>query len=188
MVRKLAWVVLTLVLSLPVSAVASTFVHMSQEELTAQSDAVIRGRIVEVSSFWNASATMILTEALIRVDETLVGQAPRYVTLRTFGGTVGSYTVEAAGFPEFRLNESMIAFIGADEDGSMRILGYREGQYRVMRSRDGEVLAVPMVENNARFLTKDGRLAPAPRPVPLRQLSAEIREHGRRAGRLVSAE
>jgi hypothetical protein len=188
MVRKLVWAGLALILALPVSVAASTFVHVSPRELTAQADAVIRGQVLEVRSFWNDSATMILTDALVRVDETLVGEAPRYVTLRTFGGTVGGYTVEAAGFPEFRQNESMVAFIKAGSDGTHEILGYREGQYRVMRSRSGQILAVSMVENEARYLTPDGRADAEPRVMPLGDFAARIRQFGRAAGRVVDGE
>jgi hypothetical protein len=186
MVRRLGWGLIGLVLAAPVAA--STFVHVSPQELTAQADAVIRGRVMEVHSYWNASATMIFTEALVRVDQTLVGEAPRYVTLRTFGGTVGSYTVEASGFPEFRQNESLVAFIKAGEDGTHEILGYREGQYRVMRSRTGEILAVSMVEGNARYLSADGRVAAEPQVQPFKDFAARIREYGRRAGRMVGDE
>jgi len=174
--------------ALPASATASTFVHVSTRELTARADAVIRGKILEVHSFWNDSATMILTEALVRVDETLVGEAPAYVTLRTFGGTVGDYTIEAAGFPEFRQNESMVAFIKAIDGGRHEVLGYREGQYRVMRSRSGEILAVSMVENEARYLSPDGRVDNEPRVLPLGDLAQRIRQFGRAAGRVVDGE
>jgi hypothetical protein len=188
MTRKLGLGAFALLLILALPVAASTFVHVSTQELTAQADAVIRGRVMEVNSYWNAEATMIFTEAVVRVDQTLVGTAPRYVTLRTFGGTVGSYTVEAAGFPEFRVNESMVAFIKAGADGTHEILGYREGQYRVMRTRTGEVVAVSMVDNGADYLAADGSRSAEPKVMALDAFSNRIREYGRRAGRLVASE
>jgi hypothetical protein len=82
----------------------------------------------------------------------------------------------------------MIAFIKAGTDGTHEILGYREGQYRVMRSRTGEILAVSMVEGNARYLSADGRVAAEPQVQPLKDFAARIREYGRRAGRMVGDE
>src|SRR5687768_18269384 len=82
MARRILVGLTALVLSaLPLAA--STFVHMSPEELVAGSDAVIRGKIVEVHSFWDAAGTLIHTEALVRVDERMIGEAPGFVTLRT---------------------------------------------------------------------------------------------------------
>ena len=181
MARRILVGLTALVLSaLPLAA--STFVHMSPEELVAGSDAVIRGKIVEVHSFWDAAGTLIHTEALVRVDERLLGEAPGFVTLRTVGGTVGSYTVEAHGFPEFRRNESLIAFIKHQADGTARIVGYREGQFRVLRTPEGRVWAMPMVEG--RYLTKDGRVAPPARTVTLEEFRERLRDidrNGRRA-------
>jgi hypothetical protein len=181
MARRIVLGLTALVLSaLPLAA--STFVHMSPEELVAGSDAVIRGRVVEVHSFWDAAGKLIHTEALVRVDERLIGEAAGFVTLRTVGGTVGSYTVEAHGFPEFRQNESLIAFIKQQQDGTARIVGYREGQFRVMRSPEGRVWAMPMVEG--RYLTKDGRQAPPARAVTLEEFRDRVRDIGRRQGRV----
>ena len=58
-----------------VPAVASTFVHMSPKELVAQADALIQGRVVEMSSFWTESGRLIATDVMIQVDETLLGEA-----------------------------------------------------------------------------------------------------------------
>ena len=75
---------------------------MTTKDLVAASDTVVRGRVVSVESFWNDPHTLIVTEAVFEVETPLVGTAPRYVTLRTAGGTVDGFTVEASGFPRFR--------------------------------------------------------------------------------------
>ena len=172
-------VVVTLVAALCLAAMpaaASTFVHLSQQEMVAQADAVIQGKVVEVASFWSESGRIIVSEAMVEVEEVLLGQAPATVTVRTFGGQVGDIRVEAHGFPRFAKNERVILFLQAEpEDGSIRVLGYQEGHFRIVTRRDRVTLAVPMVDENARYLTSDGRLAPEPKSVEIRQFKERIR-------------
>ena len=87
-----------LVIGIGSSLGASTFVAMSEKDLIASSDAVVRGQVVSVESFWNGDHTLIISEAVFEVESVIVGSASRYVTLRTAGGTVDENTVKAIGF------------------------------------------------------------------------------------------
>src|SRR5262245_54242949 len=116
---------LALAAALPVAA--STFLWMSQKDLLQHSQAVVQGQVLKVSSFWNSTGQIIVTEALVRVEETVAGEAPAVVVLRTFGGTVDGFTVEAAGFPTFRLNERLLLFVGPDKNGDTGVVGYQQG-------------------------------------------------------------
>ncbi len=69
-----SWVAIACLVALPASA--STFVAMTPHELVAQADAVIQGRVADLRSFWSESGRIIVTEALIDVEEALVGDAP----------------------------------------------------------------------------------------------------------------
>lgn len=172
-----------LALALAVPASASTFLAMSRGELIAQSDAVIQGEVLQVNSFWTPSGRIIATEAMVRVTETIVGQAPSVVVVRTFGGTVGGYTVEAHGFPKFEKGQQVLLFVDNQGDGTAEVTGYRQGQFRIVRTREGYDVAVPTVENGVRLLTRDGRTAPRPQVVRLDTLKAEIRAGALRVGR-----
>jgi hypothetical protein len=86
--KREVWIPLLALALAAVPAAASTFLYQSQAELVAQAEAVVQGRIVEVHSFWNAEHTAILTEATLEVEDAVVGAAPTYVNLRTFGGRV----------------------------------------------------------------------------------------------------
>lgn len=163
-------------------AAASTFLALDQAELVAQADAVVQGRIVEVQSFWNPEHTAILTEAVLEVEDSVVGSAPAYVNLRTFGGQVGNYRIVAHGFPTFQLGERMVLFLEPEQDGAQRVLGYQQGQYRI-REEQGKEIAVPTFDTGARVLRPDGSEAPAPRPVPLLQFKQQLRETAGRVGR-----
>jgi hypothetical protein len=164
-------------------AAASTFLALTTEELVRDAEAVVEGRIVEVSSFWNAEHTAILTEATLEVDDAVVGAAPRFVTLRTFGGRVDDYVIEAHGFPRFALGERLLVFLEPEKDGGHRVLGYLQGQYRIRTDAAGKAIAEPLSDFGARLLRRDGTEAPAPRARPLADLKSQLREIAGRAGR-----
>lgn len=168
------WMVALCLAAVP--AVASTFVHTPQKALVAQADAVVQGQVVQLDTFWSEDGRVILTEATVAIDEVLVGKAPTTVTVRTFGGKIGDVGIEAHGFPKFEDGERVILFLSREpSDDSLRVLGYQEGQFRVVTRRDGVTLAVPMVEENARYVTPDGRPAPEPKSVEINQWKAQIK-------------
>lgn len=181
----LAWVALVAAVAAPLSG--STFLHMSREELATQAGAVVVGEVLQVNSFWEPTGRIIVTEAMVAVEEVLLGEAPTVAVVRTFGGTVDGFTVEAHGFPVFEVGARMLLYLENDRavQGAHRVLGFREGQYRVVRGARGEELAVPMLDAGARLLTPDGRPAPEPVVVPLDEMRRQIRDAGVRAGREV---
>jgi hypothetical protein len=164
-------------------AAASTFIALTHEELVRDAEAVIVGRIVEVGSFWNAEHTAILTEATLEVEDTVVGAAPAYLTLRTFGGRVGDYVIEAHGFPRFVLGERLLVFLEPEQEGAHKVLGYLQGQYRIRPNAAGQDIAEPLADFGARVLRRDGSEAPAPRALPLAQLKSQLRDIAGRVGR-----
>ena len=189
--RVKAWLLTPIVGAVALLAVASatrasTFLAMSQEELVAGSAAVVDARVVQVKSFWNREHTAILTEALVRVDEVVVGEAPAYVKVRTFGGTVGRYRIEAHGFPTFEHGQRLLLFLYTEPaDGSVRVQGYRLGEYRVETRPDGVEVARPMADAGMRLLRPDGKAVEAPRARPLAEMKASLRDIGERQGRRV---
>ena len=193
MKRALAVCLFALIAAAAVPASASIFVAMDQAELVAASQAVVVGRVLEVRSFWNDEATAILTEAVVQVDQTVAGEAPGIVTVRTFGGTVGSLRIEAHGFPTFTEGQRMLLFL--DGVGSTaEVVGYQQGQFRIVtRVSDGLDVAVPAVDGGATLVRMDGGRVERPRALPLSALVESIRatagelradrDHGHRATR-----
>jgi hypothetical protein len=171
-------------LAMPRLLGASTFVDMSTGDLVRESSAVVEGEVLKVESYWEPAGRIIVTEALVRVDDLVVGEAPTVVRVKTFGGTVGGYTVEAIGFPTFARGERLVLFLGPDPDPDlMRVTGYQLGQYRVRSGADGHDEAVSAVDGGARFLTPDGRAADRAAQLPLADLKQEIRAAAALIGR-----
>jgi hypothetical protein len=185
--RVKTWLLAAVVIVLAGAAVdASTFLAMTRDELVAGSAAVVDARVTQVRSFWNRGRTAILTEALVRVDEVIVGEAPGFVKVRTFGGTVGRLRIEAPGFPTFERGQRLLLFLYTEPaDGSVRVQGYRMGQYRIETGADGAERAVPMADAGMLLLRRDGKAAERPSTVALADLKADLREIGERQGRVV---
>lgn len=168
-----------------VPVAASTFIALTPTEMIHQADAVVQGRVIQLDSFWSESGRIIISEAIVEVDEVILGKAPTTVKVRTFGGQVGDVRVEAHGFPVFEQDEQVLLFLDFEPaDSSLRVLGYRQGQYRVVTRRDGVTLAVPMLDEGARFITRSGQLMPSPESVELGQFKNQLRSIANEIGRM----
>lgn len=152
---------------------ASTFVAMDGAELVGQSDAVVVGEVLYTYSYWNAEGTMIFTDAVVHVRESVIGNLSGLVTVRTPGGTVADYRVEAHGFPAFGKGQAQFLFLHRNGD-QMEITGFQQGQYRIVTRSDGAEIAVPALKG-VRLLTATGQAAPMPRALPLETLKASVR-------------
>jgi hypothetical protein len=172
-----------LAVAVPLSA--STFFKMSPRDLVRDSAAVVQGKVLKVSSFWDSTGRAIVTEAQIQVEEKVFGNAPSVVVVRTFGGTVDGYTVEAHGFPKFRANERLLLYLEAEKDGASRVTGYQQGQFRIVRDQAGAEIAVPATDGNADIIGRDGRAAAPAKAVRLDVLKDSIRNEARQAGRFL---
>ena len=163
---------------------ASVFIAMTAEELIGQSDAVIQGDVVSQQSRWDEQGQLIVTDTTVRVSEVIVGEAPPVVTVRTIGGGVGRLLVEAPGFPQLDPGEAVLLFLKNDEAiQASRIVGYEQGHFEVVERRDGVVLAVPRIEDDAGFFTPSGQFVPAPPSTELSSFKKRVRAEAGRLGR-----
>ena len=181
--KRMASTALLLLVLVGVPASASTFLAMSRGDLIKASGAVVQGQVLKVSSFWEPSGRIIVTEALVKVDEAILGKTATVVVVRTFGGTVDGYTVEAHGFPTFQKNERVLLFLEPESNGLTRVTGYQQGQFRIVRNKQGQEIAVPALELGTRVITREGRSIEAPRAIALDTLKGQIRAEAARLGR-----
>jgi hypothetical protein len=141
-----------------------------------------------VSSYWNREGTVILTEAVVEVEDAIVGSTPSHVRVRTFGGQVGNRKIVAHGFPTFVQGERLLLFLepdaSGDQPGFHKVLGYQQGQFRIRTDPSGREVAVPTWEaDSIRVLQPDGTTARVPHAVALDELKLQIRETARRVSR-----
>ena len=170
-----SWVALGAGLALSPLA-ASTFVAMDLGELVGASSAVVQGEVLRVESYWEKTGTVIVSEAMVRVEEAVVGEPHSIVRVRTFGGTVGGYTVEAHGFPTFVQGERVLIFLAPDtEPDLLRVTGYQQGLFRIAKTPGGAERALSALDDGARLVSPDGRAADLPRELSLVDLKDRIR-------------
>jgi hypothetical protein len=181
--RRLVFLSLLLVLVAGIPAGASTFREMDQRELVQSSAAVIDGEVLQVHSFWDPKGRMMITEAIVRVSDSVVGNIGSAIVVRTFGGTVEGYTVVAHGFPTFQRGERLLLYLESERDGAHRVTGYQLGQYRIVLDKSGREVAVPTFDGAARLITRDGRQAAQPRALALDSLKNQIRNEAQSLGR-----
>lgn len=185
MKRLVSMGVLLLLVAAALPVGASTFLRMTPQQMVRDSAAVVQGEVLKVNSFWDAAGRIIVTEALVQVEEKVFGEAPSVVVVRTFGGTVNGYTVEAHGFPKFQASERVLLYLEAEKGGASRVTGYQQGQFRIVRDKAGVEYAVPTVDEGGSIVTLDGRAAAPAKAVRLDLLKESIRNEARRAGRAI---
>ncbi len=116
---------------------ASTFVKADVQTLKQTSKSVVHARVTDIESAWNSEHTMIFTSVTLSVIRTLHGNSQQQLSVRVPGGTVGDYTVKMSGAPEFEKGSSVVAFIGAWDDGVPMVAGYFQGLSTVVLDNRG---------------------------------------------------
>jgi hypothetical protein len=159
---------------------------MNHAELIAESQAVVQGQVLKVHSFWDPTGRIVMSEALIRVEETILGEAPTIVRVQTAGGNVDGFIVEAHGFPEFKAGERMILFLTPEKDAVNQVTGYQFGQYHVKRDKAGVDYAVPALDLGENVVSKDGKPFARPQAMRLDTFKQRLMDTARRAGRIAN--
>ena len=77
----------------------------------------------------------------------------------------------------------MSPYLEPERDGAHKIAGYQQGEYRIVRDKNGAEVAVPTFDGAARLLTRDGRQAAQPRVLALDALKNQIRTEAPSLGR-----
>lgn len=177
--KGVSWVAAGVLVALAPLA-ASTFVAMDLDELVGASSAVVQGEVLRVESYWEKTGTVIVSEAMVRVEEAVLGEPHSIVRVRTFGGTVGGYSVEAHGFPTFAQGERVLVFLEPDtEPDLLRVTGYQQGLFRIGKGPGGAERASSAIDAGAAIVSADGRAADLPRELSLADLKDRIRAAAR---------
>ena len=102
-------------------ALASSVIRLATPELVQESDAVCRGRVVELLSFKDVDG-LIYTRALVEVDEVFKGRFPQVVQLIHRGGQVEGEG-ELYGFsPQFNVGSEYLLFLARTANGRLQSL------------------------------------------------------------------
>jgi hypothetical protein len=120
---------------------ATTFVTMSDQDMTQSSDAIVLGRVTQTRSQWIGK--QLVTVANVQVSETLKGDAKAAIEVILPGGVDTKRRVPVAmtyaGAPTLRRNEEVLLFLERTElrANAMVISGFSQGKYNVVLDKSG---------------------------------------------------
>ncbi len=158
---------------------ATTVVPMSVERLTQASTRVVLGQAEDSWTEWNAQHTIIYTLTRFRVNSTLKGETVDTVIVKQMGGRVPHYEQKVAGVRQLAKGDSAVLFLHPSEanDGTEVITGLMQGNFRLLRSRAGELVVNNGVNDVKTYDPTRGRVNDfSGARMTLQQLVAKVRK------------
>jgi hypothetical protein len=132
--RHFLWVILLMALILTVVlAQATTFSQLQFQDLANQATAIARVRCVQSKCL--AERNQVWTDTTFEVLKQHKGILEGVVTVRTLGGTVGNLHSRPEGTSTFEPGEQAYLFIWKATGEPYRILGWRQGAFRIVHNR-----------------------------------------------------
>ena len=112
---------------------ATTLVRMSLDHLSQASSTVVRGRVVNQESRWNAQHTQIVTLTTIASGQTLKGNAGPTLVIEQMGGVVGHIRSWVPGTALLRPQSEYVFFLQPSTIHANRYLlvGMTQGAFRI---------------------------------------------------------
>lgn len=134
-------------------AAATTVVPMSVERLTQASSRVVVGQAEDSWTEWNPQHTIIYTKTRFRVTDTLKGEAATTIVVKQLGGRAAHYEQKVDGVRPLNRGESAVLFVHPSQsnDGTEVITGLMQGNFRLMRSKTGELIVNNGVSDVKRY-------------------------------------
>lgn len=124
--------VFALALLLGQAAFATTLTRLDLDDLTAQSSAIVHGRIVASRTEWNAGGTAIFTVYTVSVNSYLKGQLGETFEIAEPGGSRDGITMTVASVPVFQPSQEVVLFIWTDPRGVHQVIGFEQGALQVV--------------------------------------------------------
>jgi hypothetical protein len=131
--RRFLWILFLAGIAVVAAVAASgtTLVPMRFEELAEKATAVVRLRCVSTGSLVEQGE--IWTETRFQTVSTEKGAVEDTVTVRMPGGRLNGLHSRVDGAPEFVQGEEVYLFLWRGRDGTLRVLGWTQGTFRIRR-------------------------------------------------------
>lgn len=133
--RVAAYVAASVLAILP--SVAATYIVPTDDVLIRKADAVVRGRVVDVTSVMTPRGA-IVTRTTIQVARVVKGRvAPSPIVVEQPGGEVGDLAEVYPGIGGFAKNEEVFLMLTSLPSGRYRVTDFALGNFTVLRRPDG---------------------------------------------------
>jgi hypothetical protein len=142
---RLLAMILMIVVGLFPDLAGTEMIKMSMEELTAEADTIVMGKVIKHESAWNDEHTAIFTDVTVEVAEVMKGSPGAEVTFRIAGGIVGQIGMRTSNDPVFKDGEHVVIFLSTKAAPSS-VVGFFQGKYSVVNGNvttsDGQTISV----------------------------------------------
>src|SRR5437660_665891 len=101
------------ILAIGCSALATTVIPPSFDELVSRAEVIVQGTVTDVRSQWvgEGGQRHINSYVTFKVEDAIKGKPGAQITLQMLGGTVGSETMEVTDAPKFKVGDRDILFV-----------------------------------------------------------------------------
>lgn len=133
---------LIILIGIPPLARATTVIKMSLETVVAEADRIAVCEVIDMTTIFDAKTRNPITRVTFQPAEWWKGETEeRTVDLEFLGGPVGDGTILiVAGMPRFLVGERYVLFWVDGNHWVNPIVGWNQGQYRVVKGPNGELL------------------------------------------------
>ena len=128
------------ILAIGCSALATTVIPPSFDELVSRAEMIFQGSVTDVRSEWTGEGAQrhIMSYVTLKVEDAIKGNPGSTVTLRMLGGTVGGETMEVTDAPKFRVGDRDILFVENNGTQFVPLVGIMHGRFRMKKDAAGQ--------------------------------------------------
>lgn len=119
---------------IPILLSASSIPGLSLEELVAQSDTIVAGRVIRAWSAMDSENRFIWTHSEIKIATTLKGHSHSTVVVSEPGGTLNGMTLVVPGATPYTVGEEVTVFLYRAPIGYLRTTNYGQGKFAISDS------------------------------------------------------
>ncbi len=113
------------------TAEATTLTRLDLDDLTAESSAVVYGKIVASRVEWNRNRTLIYTVYTVLAQEYWKSALGPVFELHEPGGELDGLGMSIAGVPTFTVGQEAVLFVWTDKHGLHQVTGFEQGSFPV---------------------------------------------------------
>ena len=161
------------------TALATTVIPPSFDELVSRAEMIFQGSVTDVRSEWTGEGAQrhIMSYVTLKVEDAIKGNPGSTVTLRMLGGTVGGETMEVSDAPKFKVGDRDILFVENNGTQFVPLVGIMHGRFRVKKDNTGQDAVFtnegsPL--SDVTQLGKNERAASAGRPISKQEFKHAI--------------
>lgn len=124
------------------SALATTAIMPTDDEMIVAARAIVRGKVVSVEAGLDGQ-NRIFTYVTLKVQEVLKGQiTERRIVIKEPGGEVGNRGSIVFGTPRFARGDKVLLYLDTWKDGSLRVHQMFLGRFSIVQDAGGAELIV----------------------------------------------